>query len=119
MNQPTKEQIQWLWEQCGWRDYYPLGFRNGWADPEGNFHSELPPIDLNNLFWYAVPKFTHYDIWCATRWGEATKSVVPDYHCAKVVLGWYDREYRVKVEKGDTPALALFWAIYKAFGGKE
>ena len=46
MSEPIKEQIQWLWEQCG-------------LVTEGTFRKEklrYIPKDLNNLFKYPMPK---------------------------------------------------------------
>ena len=58
MNEPTKEQQQWLWEKCGFKHTNsPNEFirRNWWTNPEHHCESHLPDLDLNNLFKYAVP----------------------------------------------------------------
>ncbi len=101
MNQskePTKEQEQWFWEKCG------LDIRNGgqgtiyWYAPEGVVYRHLPPIDLNNLFKYAVP--------------------IVDEHSAPA-LEWVMGEFCQAVFQNINPTLALFWACFRAFGGEE
>jgi len=78
---PTDEQIRKLWEWCGfigrgrsytgqeiwiapdeieWFDKCVADIHNdGYARmPEKDSYYKLPPIDLNSLFLYAVPKIT-------------------------------------------------------------
>jgi len=111
--EPTKEQIQWLWEQCGFTRL-PYGNREyhfeltkkvmNWLPPDkrGNSMEYLPRIDLNNLFKYAVPKLQDL------RWVKFN----------------FDSECELRIGNrgifgvNDDPALALFWAIFKALGGK-
>ena len=99
---PTKE--QWFWEQCGFKDisYCSLGAvgqkwsgrrESIWGKP---YDWQYLDIDLNNLFEYAVPKLS-------------------SYQRTEVLLPWAYEVIDIVVD----PALALFWAIYKAFGGKE
>lgn len=105
MEKPTDEQVKKFWEWCGWRDYYPLGGRNGWSEPITNIYSlHLPPIDLNNLFKYAVPKFTmKYPLITFNTNDE-------DYSCCSINCC----EKNCKNFSGwGTPALALFWAIWE------
>ena len=122
--QPTEEQEKWFWEQCGltWQ-YYSFSVKTnekitdaGWVFPDGEFHFNLPPIDLNNLFKYAVPKLEPlgYDL---------------DISNDLELLGWSVCCHNTKSEcsiaspmvscKLEDIALALFWTIYKAFGGKN
>jgi len=63
MNKPTKEQTKEVWEWCGLSEEYWDG-EWFWVEPneEGSFryknrttHDELP-IDLNNLWKYAIPQ---------------------------------------------------------------
>lgn len=114
MNEPTKEQAKKLWEWCGFT-YLPykgdafLGKIHDacWLDPgekemhPDNWHFNLPLIDLNNLFKYAVPKLAMYELNSYTQDG---------YHFAWVSLqedgGWQATDSK-------DPALALFWAIWK------
>ena len=107
---PTKEQIQWLWEQCGFKELdgkYILPHYKREISQDGlpyNMIIGLPPIDLNNLFKYAVPKLDieRINLYPATkdRWGCYFDDWYQDHNVA------------------NTPALALFWAIYKALEGK-
>uniref|UniRef100_A0A6M3L2Q5 Uncharacterized protein n=1 Tax=viral metagenome TaxID=1070528 RepID=A0A6M3L2Q5_9ZZZZ len=79
---PTNKQIKEFWEKLSptpddWRMY------------EIWLYSGYPPIDLNNLFKYAVPKLDQ------SRYYKALSSIF-----------YYDA---IK----EDPALALFWAIYQ------
>lgn len=86
--QPTEEQIATLWRWCGFS-----------VDGVGIYHcpdriSEIrhsPSITLNNLFKWAVPKLS-------------------SSQRLKILLAWV---YEVLDGTVD-PALALFWAIWKA-----
>ena len=113
MDKPTDEQIQFVWERCGFKETRKVLYCNkdktayrAWLDPDGNkdhWTYSTPPIDLNNLFKYAVPKLEPPDFsFYQTNDGEWIVSL---YH-------------EVITIKDKDPALALFWAIYKAFGGK-
>ncbi len=91
----TSEQ-RWLQPNCEFENkLYP------------SYHSvpfvdwELPPLDLNSLFKYAVPKLT-----------DAQKARLP---------GHFSKQGSVftMLAFEEDPALALFWAIYKILGGKE
>ena len=65
MKQPTQEQIKRFWEWCGFKikrtyhDFYelesPLKEQYWFGLPPCPIKN-YPPIDLNNLFLYAVPK---------------------------------------------------------------
>jgi len=107
--QPTKEQIQWFWEQCGW-EWFEVTQKwsqlasSHWSGPNNEYTLALPPIDLNNLFKYAVPvlleKIGKYELLV----------LVNNAICNAVNAHLYGQE--------GIPD-HLFWAIYKAFGGKE
>ena len=113
---PTDEQKQWLWEQCGfvWKlayhDFYelesPLKEQFALTASSIGDIKYYPPIDLNNLFQYAVPKL---DLEQIILQPETDGS----WYCGVVV-----HSDLFEAEDKD-PALALFWAIYKALGGKE
>ena len=112
--EPNKEQIQWFWEQCGFR-YIPLLLHGTvpvetWLYPDGITMNPLPPTDLNNLFKYAVPKLDYLEIHGGLK-GEHTLITV------KVEQFKEANEYWGEDNKDS--ALALFWACYKAFGGKQ
>ena len=91
MNEPTKEQIKWFWEQCGfeydddWADDRP------YKDPEGTILHNWKGADLKNLFKYDMSRLDQ------AQYYKALSSIFL---------------------KSDNPALALFWARYTALGGK-
>ena len=90
--QPTAEQQREFWE------YFS---RRGWGEVTGRWI--YPPINLNNLFKYAVPK-VHRE-----QGNVAIVSHITEeegwYYSAKISAG------RISAEDKD-PALALFWAIW-------
>jgi len=101
MNRPTEAQIKEFCEWCGFRHTEsPNEFirRNWWTNPEHLCESHLPPIDLNNLFKYAVPKLESWD--CIIDWAIDMINAYADGRTLK------------------DPALALFWAIYEVVIGK-
>lgn len=115
---PTKEQIQWFWEQCGLKHTYNH-IDYGWWSPDGVQFLGCPPIDLNNLLKYAVPKLPegasldiivwngYYEV---IIWQRGIKpSGIEVVQCNIIAKEW----------NTDDLALALFWAVYKALGGKE
>ena len=57
MSEPTQEQRKKLWEKCGFRHQV----EDWYEEPNGDI-VQLPPIDLNNLFKYAVPNFKYCDL---------------------------------------------------------
>ncbi len=121
MNKPTQEQIRELWEWCGFKIEWDSPYNKSRCAiifPDGSRHrllSEsldvivdpikyLPPMDLNNLFEYAVPKLG--DKW-ALRIIKYVDS--PLFH---IELTYCTLKYgEIKTEDAN-PALALFWAIW-------
>lgn len=115
---PTGEQIKEFWEWCGF-EYHEAGETivsgwlfslardvskaGRWVHPSLESHKSLPPIDLNNLFKYAVPKLNTLKF---------------NVHLDKLYYGSF---YNAHVNQGevygigqdDSPALALLWAIYE------
>ena len=110
---PTEEKIKRFWEWCGFT-VTSKGVIYGDAimvDDSCHHIMELPEIDLNNLFKYAVPKLHAYVLQSFHK--------NHSYHHASVVLNEYTGLEDVIVSSTDVPrdedpALALFWAIYKA-----
>ena len=96
---PTEEQIREFWEWCGFKlmagsNYLlvecPVGYPLG-------FHS--PPIDLNSLFKYAVPK---------------AREVLGELKFVGLLIRWIANFAFVRLdEKITDPTLALFWALYE------
>jgi len=95
--EPSGEQIWRLWEWCGLYidgKYHDTG-RNIWRDLQGNLVSTIdPPIDLNSLFRWAMPKLSQYDK-------------------TKILSNWFNV---ITNNPKEDPALALFWAIYPLIG---
>ena len=102
MKEPTEEQIKRFWEWCGikpTKHYEQTHFQ------QGAFYWEYPPIDLNNLFKYGSSLFV--SMACGSINEENWKGA-----WAKAIT--HDRQKIGEIgEVGLTPALALFWAIYK------
>jgi hypothetical protein len=97
--QPTPAEVEDFWERC---DLYAeeRGAWSGkkfysWFAPNKLFIcDDAPPIDLNNLFRYAVPKVEEAN-------SEATVYIL--HQLCEAVYHHQD------------PALALFWAIWSVF----
>jgi len=108
--EPTEAQIKEFWERCGfkevlsrteeWRFAEFKTTNHWWEAPNGGRFKEVPPINLNNLFKYAVPKL---DI-----------EKINLYPATKNRWGCYFDEWYQDHNVAETPALALFWAIKEA-----
>ncbi len=110
---PTDEQIREFWEWCGVtpsyqdiRDYIPT----------------FPPLDLNSLFQYAVPKFDTF-VLCFTPAGLPNSgkfTVKADTaRPGKIVIGGnYVLNYQLKYATDDDPAQAILsvWKQLKEEG---
>ena len=101
MKEPTQEQIKEFWgriadkyETFGDDTHRHYMFNGEWYEGSGvPTGSGNPPIDLNNLFKYAVPKIKEKGILVLVN----------------MLVEWLmDYIYR-----GKDPALALFWAIWR------
>ncbi len=109
--EPTQEQIQAFWEWCGfihgsWQGWFEL------KDYGGKYiGDDLPTIDLNNMFKYAVPKLQDMGkpvcIWCYEHKGFKASIQTTDYVMRPV-----------SESEAEDPALALFWAIWEVTHGK-
>lgn len=90
---PTDEQVKEFWERCDVPTYVRL-IDGKWVN--------ILPIDLNNLFKYAVPRLEDWnmgkcengDVWVTVHNGRELFEV-----------------------KDKDPALALFWALREVRGG--
>lgn len=107
MNKPTQGQIERLWEWCGFETINYLDTSGKvcgthYVSPDKSWgKSWFPPIDLNNLWQYAIPVVKKK---CG-NW----KSILHNWK-AEV-----SADMRITSEAhGKNPALALFWAIYRA-----
>lgn len=106
--QPTREQIRKFWEWCGfkWHDVPKVPGTSYWTKPNGKFHGFEPPrIDLNNLFKYAVPKLTYFQLE-----SDSSNGTIEAIAC-----------YGKKEEHSNNvnPALALFWVIWEVINNEQ
>ena len=114
MKQPTKEQIKEFWLHFGFEQIDYLN-TNGevcgtrYAHPEavGGGDSSLPDLDLNNLFKYAVPKLFELGLWYKLFSDDG-------YHFCVIYKEFTKEDVAASIVGTETPALALFWAIWKA-----
>jgi len=116
---PTEAQVKEFWEWCGFiykSGGNPRGFihpPDKWLYPAETWHDELPSIDLNNLFKYAVPKITN-------------EMMMPVEVVAYPTEGKFDMGFHVHLNGKERlspkdsadPTLALFWSIYEALKEK-
>jgi len=113
---PTEEQIKRFWEWCGFKfveniehsQYFgDLDF-SSWIYPDSGYRArDLPPLDLNNLFKYAVPKVIK-------KMDTEGKVIFP---ILSLWGKWYDEIIALAgtslTDDYEIITLALFWAIYK------
>lgn len=124
---PTESQKKWFLEQCNIRFQiltkpetrwaYSDGTEGAWIYPDGSRHQDEPPIDLNPLFKYAPDIivgicFRYYPGGCECLLTYITEA---GFDTEK---SWVKNETGDENKSRELSALALFWAIYSAFGGK-
>ena len=115
MDKPTEAQIKEFWEWCGFKETSKVRYYDkdktpykAWLNPdsdEDNWAYSFPPIDLNNLFEYAVPKLKYFML-----------SGFPLDETYKVVAM---TETSTKRRSDNDPALSLFWAIWKVINADK
>ena len=123
---PTEEQIKKFWEWCGFYiekdSNYPTLYEELFTPDSKHVMSSTkilrlhyPPIDLNNLFKYAVPKLIElnysFDIWNGSH---QMISLIDEWG---VQLSLPTRVFHTEIQ--ETLALALFWAINKVIEGND
>jgi len=104
--EPTQEQIKEFWERYGYTG--KLAGIEDIGEREGKLVYVYPPIDLNNLFKYAVPKLEAQKFRMMITYNNI-KRPNKEYmyrvsFCKFKTNSWgkaYDKD----------PALALFWAL--------
>ncbi len=104
---PTDKQKQEFWELCGLTYTEDDTTFTEWRTASGELvccghTNKCLPIDLNNLFKYAVPKLDKLTL----EWDSFAKDM------------WWARADGEYDAISKDPADGLFWAIYKALGGK-
>lgn len=126
MNEPTQEQIKKFWEWCGFKHTVPFPelakqediprperfTKEQWYIP-GIYCGSEPPIDLNSLFKYAVPKLAFitgnpYSVSLIAPWGDTYGE-----YGAEIKQPTVAGQKRLALEFSKEPALALFWAIWR------
>jgi len=103
MTEPTRKQIKEFWEGCGlFTRQHPLGW-DMWYSPDKEFiGNDPPPIDLNNLFKYAVPMLpTTCDMYLSVHWER------PGYYTC-TIQDIHIKGFRSVFITDKDPALALF-----------
>ncbi|MDD4876744.1 MAG: hypothetical protein PHQ86_06435 [Dehalococcoidales bacterium] len=112
MNEPTKEQIKEFWRWCGFKH---IGIDE--MGVFGQFPNHGPGLDLhlnlNNLFEYAVPEVMErnqnfVDLQVRRYIAPAHDDLLISYTCEI----WSDNGQGSIIKQANTPALALFWAIW-------
>ena len=114
--EPTEEQKNKVWKWCGlkYESYNTLAFPHqggAWVDSLGNSVDsenpfELPPIDLNNLFKYAVPRIQNL------RWVKISFAG----NC-ELRIG-YKAVFNQPVKSDIDPAVALFYVCEEVINAK-
>ena len=128
MKEPTEEEVKRLWEWCGLKEMechteLMIGGNDSgvaWFYPEATnsyifLSFNVPPIDLNNLFKWAVPKVN------SLGWGVGLMPCGPITNplwYGDTFNIWKEVHYRESNPKMDDPALALFWALDKVREGE-
>jgi len=111
MNIPTQEQVKEFWEWCGFKkvDNPTVYCKWAYCYPDGNLYSfkGFPPIDLNNLFKWAVPGAIQEML------GELS------YDRRSAVRALFKEWLNNNPNGTDDFALALFWAIWKVIKGAK
>ena len=121
MTEPTQEEIREVWQRCGFRDVYSkdiwrdryIETNHWWESPKGKRYLELPIIDLNNLFKYALPK-------AIEKLVEQSKTIVPPLSITEITA------FREIIERweGSKPLQfgfekTLFWTIKEIIHQEE
>ena len=116
---PTDEQLRKFWEKLADEvrhfnqdKHRHYRFGEAWTEDE-------PPLDLNSIFKYAVPKLEKLGYALFLHPVTKTKRHDAGWNANFTWLEWLGgrRRERVTNDKYEStdkdPALALFWAIYK------
>ncbi len=105
MVEPTKAQMQEFWGKFRFKHPTPRqapmarDVNEWWLYPDGDILVELPPIDLNNLFLYAVPLVLKV---------LGKRGFIPPI--TKLFQLWYDKLVTIAGDSSDVQYAAL--ALY-------
>ena len=112
MTEIPQERIKEFWEKCG----FIHGSWQGWFEPKdlGEYCDDLPLINLDNLFKYAVSNVmgsnqNFIDIQVRRYIAPGYDDFLISYTCEI----WSDNGQGSIIKQANTPALALFWAIWE------
>ena len=120
--QDEKGEKKWFWEQCGLQQLPATDGELHWFDRNENIVSpvdsetSLPIIDLNNLFEYAVPELVRRFMTKLNKKLEITWTTTNENTLCQIFLD--EQEIAGAANQGSEP-MNLWWAIYKALGGKQ
>jgi len=114
MNDPTQEQIKELWERYGFEDIQYYDHRGKLikgaihhVSPDQSWgQSSYPPIDLNNLFKYAVDEAVN-----------VIQNENEQLYSDEAL--WYLFDIWVQLMKWDYTEIALFWALWQVKDKEE
>ena len=113
-SQPSEQEIREFWEWCAdsWESFNKDRHRHYSFGTE--YTEDEPPIDLNNLFKYAVPKVreSHSELLIRWQFGSCDGCQIYEWrkkYSRKKNLEWL----RIGQKTDKDPALALFWAIWE------
>lgn len=111
MKEPSQEEIKRFWEHWGVK---PEKVYEQTYLQQGAYYLKYPPITLNNLFLYVVPKlgihlnkieFHHSDYY--------------GYRCHILYYQEYQDDLDIDSGLYKDPALALFWTLDKVREGES
>ena len=109
--EPTKEQIREFWEWCGFEFDERWSEFNPYKDHNGVIQHSRTPIDLNNLFKYAVPKVIEKLDKQSVRFECFYRFIENEW----VWVYWITDDLdHITHAIDEDPALALYWALDKA-----
>ena len=111
--EPTQEQAKEFWEWCGFVGvrHNDMPYTTKYLVHNGQKFHKCPPIDLSNLFKYAVPrvpKFSSVELYQELGLWEAVVWV----NCKKTHQDTSVTYKELFKGKDEDPAIALFWALW-------
>ena len=106
--EPTPEQIREFWEWCGFVGvrHNDIPYTTKYLVHNGQKFHKCPPVDLDNLFKYAVPKLQGYVITFYPQKINPTDKELT-FPVSVTPRGCVEH-----YKEDEDPALALFWALW-------
>lgn len=114
MSEINQKELQEFLEWCGWTNngcywFEPIEFGGNRYAPYGDQYNQIPPIDLNNLFKYAVPKIIEKNCYIQLNTNNLWICEIWE----REVIG----RNATHIAEAETPTQALYQAIQKARKG--